>query len=131
MIAVAVLTIGLLVQSAMASLMPSTQIEIEIEVRNFGKLTCHDSQICGFAYFQQFLTSNSFTSVTIIENGTHIPASTFGSKIIKQIAASKKISFRHIVNLFPIMCLQQNFVFTELLLYKSFLQREHFSAMTV
>ena len=94
MIVVAVFTLGLLVQSAMAS----TPIEIEIEVRNFGGLTPPDSKICGFAYFQRFLISNYFTSATIIENGTHIPASNFGSRILKQIAASKKISFRHVVN---------------------------------
>ena len=46
--------------------------------------------------FQQFLSSNGFASVTIIENGTSFPASSIGFKTMRQILAGKNVFYRFV-----------------------------------
>ena len=47
--------------------------------------------------FQQFLSSNGFASVTMIENGTSFLASSIGSKTMRQILAGKNVFFRFVI----------------------------------
>ena len=107
----ALFALGVSVSSALAS--TTIEVEVEVTVGNLRSMihpyicTRVSYQLsfrvqpfvvpsCKWVFFQQFLSLNGFTSVSIIENGASFPASSFGSKILKQISASKKIFFRYI-----------------------------------
>ena len=100
----ALFALGVSVSSALAS--TTIEVEVEVTVGNLRSMihpyicTRVSYQLsfrsCKWISFQQFLSLNGFTSVSIIENGASFPASSFGSKILKQISASKKIFFRYI-----------------------------------